>query len=50
VKYPHTIEELVEVIYEDNEEHFASFNDETEGDCDCALHITLTTIVQYWGE
>jgi hypothetical protein len=46
MRYPHTIEELLEVIYEDNEEHFAS----TEEDCDCAIHTTVITIVQYWGE
>lgn len=47
---PYTISELVDAIYEDNQEHFSSFNDEREGDCDCVLHQTLTTIVSYWGE
>ena len=46
----YTIDELVTAIYEDNIQHFESFNDEEEGDCDCHVHTTLTTIVRYWGE
>ena len=45
---PYTVDELVTMIYEDNLEHFSSFNDHTESDCDCHLHITLSTIVKYW--
>jgi hypothetical protein len=41
---PYTIDELVTMIYEDNLEHF----DVAEHDCDCYLHITLKTIVDYW--
>lgn len=42
----YTIDELVTGIYEDNLDHFETASDE----CDCHLHITLTTIVKYWGE
>jgi hypothetical protein len=42
---PYTIDELVTLIYEDNLEHF-----DIAGECDCHLHITLQTIVKYWGE
>ena len=41
---PYTIDELVTMIYEDNLEHF----DAADDDCDCHLHITLKTIVDYW--
>lgn len=43
---PYTIDELVTLIYEDNLDHFDSASD----DCDCAIHITMETIVKYWGE
>jgi hypothetical protein len=47
---PYTIHELVEEIYEDNLSHF-EFEENMGGDpCDCSLHITMNTIMQYWGE
>lgn len=45
----YTINELVDAIYDDNLDHFNSFNDHTESDCDCAIHTTLGVIVKYWG-
>lgn len=41
---PYTISELVDVIYDENQDHFQ------KEDCDCRLCITLSTIVEYWGE
>jgi hypothetical protein len=47
---PYTINELVMAIYEDNLSHF-EFEENMGGDpCDCNLHITMNTIMQYWGE
>ena len=47
---PYTISELVNEIYEDNLSHF-EFEENMGGDpCDCNLHITMETIVKYWGE
>jgi len=47
---PYTISELVNEIYEDNYSHF-EFDENMGGDpCDCHLHITMETIVKYWGE
>lgn len=47
---PYTISELVMEIYEDNLSHF-EFEENMGGDpCDCNLHITMNTIMQYWGE
>jgi len=47
---PYTIDELVTEIYEDNLSHF-EFEENMGGDpCDCNLHITMNTIMQYWGE
>jgi hypothetical protein len=42
---PHTIDELLTVIYEDNTEHFTSIS----VDCDCLLCQVMNTIVRYWG-
>jgi hypothetical protein len=42
----YTIDELVTLMYEDNVEHFES----AHNDCDCHIHTTIKTIVQYWGE
>jgi hypothetical protein len=47
---PHTIEELITEIYEDNYSHFEFMTEMNGGDCDCSLHITMNTIVRYWGE
>ena len=47
---PYTINELVMEIYEDNLSHF-EFEENMGGDPrDCNLHITMNTIMQYWGE
>jgi hypothetical protein len=47
---PYTIDELVTAIYEDNYSHF-EFDENMGGDsCDCHLHVTMNTIVKYWGE
>jgi hypothetical protein len=43
---PYTIDELCTEIYEDNLSHFET----ASNDCDCYLHITLKTIIHYWGE
>ncbi len=42
-----TINELVNEIYEDNYSHI-EFDDAMGGECDCAIHNTLNTIVKYW--
>jgi hypothetical protein len=47
---PYTIQELVDLIYDENSIHFDFDEDMNGGDCDCSLHTTLKTIVQYWGE
>ena len=45
---PHTIDELLTGIYEDNFDHFEFMENMNGGDCDCNLHITMNTIVEYW--
>lgn len=47
---PHTIDELLTSIYEDNRDHFEFLENMNGGDCDCNLHQTMRTIVEYWGE
>jgi len=47
---PYTIDELVQTIYEENLEHFEYIDEMNAGDCDCRLHMTLNTIIEYWGE
>jgi hypothetical protein len=47
---PYTIDELVTTIYEENLEHFEFIEQMNAGDCDCRLHMTLNTILEYWGE
>ena len=47
---PYTIDELVTTIYESELSHFEFMENMTGGDCDCSLHITLNTIMKYWGE
>lgn len=44
---PGSIDELVTAIYEDNFSH-VDFMDNMGGDCDCAIHLTLQTILRYW--
>jgi len=45
---PYTIDELVTTIYEDNYSHFDFMDNMNGGDCDCALHLTMDTIIKYW--
>jgi hypothetical protein len=45
---PYTIDELVTMIYEQNQIHFDFDEDLTGGKCDCALHNTMNTIMFYW--
>jgi hypothetical protein len=47
---PYTIDELVTEIYEDNLSHFEFMENMNGGDCDCNLHMTMNTIIKYWGE
>jgi len=47
---PHTIDELVTTIYEDNFGHFDFMENMNGGDCDCSLHTAMNTIIHYWGE
>lgn len=47
---PYTIDELVTTIYESELSHFEFMENMNGGDCDCSLHITLNTIMKYWGE
>jgi len=46
---PTTIDELITEIYEDNFSHF-EFIENMGGDCDCNLHMTMSTITKYWRE
>jgi hypothetical protein len=46
---PYTISELVDEIYNDNYSHL-EFMDNMGGDCDCVIHTTMQTILEYWGE
>ena len=41
------INDLVQTIYDDNYSHL-DFMDNMGGDCDCNIHTTLNTILQYW--
>jgi hypothetical protein len=47
---PYTISELVEAIYEENYSHFDFIDEMNSGECDCNLHMTMNTILKYWGE
>ena len=47
---PYSIDELVTAIYEDNWDHFDFMDNMASGDCDCHLHMTMNTIIKYWGE
>ena len=46
---PYTIDELCQTIYESNLEHIQYIDEMNAGDCDCRIHITLNTILEYWG-
>jgi UDP-N-acetylglucosamine enolpyruvyl transferase len=41
-----TAQDLVDKIYEDNFSH-VDFMDNMGGDCDCSIHITLNTMMEY---
>lgn len=45
-----TIAQLVEDIYEDNFSHLDFMDNMASGDCDCCIHMTLNTILEYWGD
>ena len=45
---PGSIDELVTEIYEDNFSHIEFMENMNGGDCDCAIHLTLQTILKYW--
>jgi hypothetical protein len=45
----YSIDELVTEIYETNFSHFEFIESMNGGDCDCNLHQTMRTIVEYWG-
>ncbi len=45
---PYTIDVLVTEIYEDNRSHVEFMENMNGGDCDCALHNTMNTIMRYW--
>ena len=47
---PYSIDELVTAIYEDNWDHFDFMDNMASGDCGCHLHMTMNTIIKYWGE
>jgi hypothetical protein len=47
---PHTIQELVETIYEANYGHFDFMKSMNGGECDCNLHMVMDTIMLYWEE
>ena len=42
-----TVGQLVDDIYNNNYSHL-EFMDNMGGDCDCSIHITLNTILEYW--
>ena len=42
-----TVGNLVDEIYNDNYSHL-EFMDNMGGDCDCQIHSTLNTILEYW--
>ena len=43
-----TIDELVNEMYMDNEQHLEYMENMNGGDCDCAINTTLNKIVKYW--
>ena len=46
---PYTIEELMQEMFEDNFSHL-ELMDSMGVDCDCRIHITMNTVMKYWGE
>lgn len=47
---PYTIQELAEAIYEYGYSHFEFIANMNGGDCDCHLHTTMNTIMEFWEE
>jgi len=45
-----TIAQLVEDIYEDHYSHIDFMDNMNGGDCDCQIHSTLNTILEYWSK
>jgi hypothetical protein len=45
---PGSIDELVTMIYEDNYSHIEFMENMNGGDCDCYIHLTMNTIMEYW--
>jgi hypothetical protein len=48
INKPHTINELVQTIYDNNFSHLDFMDNMGGEDCDCNIHTTLNTILQYW--
>ena len=44
------VEDLIVKVYEDNYSHFDFMENMNGGECDCNLHVTMKTILEYWGE
>jgi hypothetical protein len=42
------VQDLIERIYEDNFSHFDLDENMGGEECDCHLHTTMKTIVNYW--
>jgi hypothetical protein len=47
---PHTINELIQTIYDENFSHLDFMDNMASGDCDCRIHMTLNTILEYLGD
>ena len=45
-----TVGDLVDKIYDDNFSHLDFMDNMGGGDCDCLIHNTLNTILEYWEE
>jgi len=43
----HTVENLINFIYEENYSHFDFMENMNGGDCDCYLHTLMVTIISY---
>jgi hypothetical protein len=43
-----TVGDLVDAIYNDNYSHLDFMDNMNGGDCDCQIHLTLNTILEYW--
>jgi len=49
IKEPYTVQELIDKIYEDNFSHLDFMDNMGGEDCDCRIHITLNTMMEYLG-